>query len=102
MLRTSDYHLKIRVADGSLILYGVKPFTPIYGINFNYDNGYPQLNLTPETRRWLHRVLVGPPILCDGLRLLVPVRIEALPIAGPLQQKDRTESSMPTVCQNTL
>ena len=45
-LRTSDYHLKVRNADGSLVLYGVKPFTPIYGVDLNYDRGYPQLNLT--------------------------------------------------------
>jgi KaiC/GvpD/RAD55 family RecA-like ATPase len=45
-LSVVDYHLKIKNADGSLVMYGVKPFTPLYGVHLNFDKGYPVLNLT--------------------------------------------------------
>jgi len=44
-LRTADYHLKIQEIEGSLVMYGVKPFTAVYGVNLNYDSGYPILKL---------------------------------------------------------
>ncbi len=44
-LRSADYHLKLRSVDGSLVLYGVKPFTPVYGVSLNFDGGYPGLKL---------------------------------------------------------
>jgi gas vesicle operon resressor len=44
-LSVVDYHLKIKNADGSLVMYGVKPFTPLYGVELNFDKGYPVLNL---------------------------------------------------------
>src|SRR2546426_57351 len=44
-LSVVDYHLKIKNADGSLVMYGVKPFTPLYGVDLNFDKGYPVLNL---------------------------------------------------------
>jgi len=44
-LSVVDYHLKIKNADGSLVVYGVKPFTPLYGVDLNFDKGYPVLNL---------------------------------------------------------
>jgi archaellum biogenesis ATPase FlaH len=44
-LRSADYHLKLRSVDGSLVLYGVKPFTPVYGVSLNFDLGYPSLKL---------------------------------------------------------
>lgn len=44
-LRSADYHLKLRNIDGSLVLYGVKPFTPVYGVSLNFDLGYPSLKL---------------------------------------------------------
>src|SRR4029077_9148444 len=45
-LSVVDYHLKIKNADGSLVIYGVKPFTPLYGVDLNYEKGYPAVNLT--------------------------------------------------------
>jgi KaiC/GvpD/RAD55 family RecA-like ATPase len=44
-LSVVDYHLKIKNADGSLVIYGVKPFTPLYGVDLSFDKGYPVLNL---------------------------------------------------------
>ena len=44
-LSVVDYHLKIKNAEGSLVIYGVKPFTPLYGVDLNFDKGYPVLNL---------------------------------------------------------
>src|SRR6266436_2187767 len=44
-LSVVDYHLKIKNADGSLVIYGVNPFTPLYGVDLNFEKGYPVLNL---------------------------------------------------------
>lgn len=44
-LSVVDYHVKIKNADGSLVMYGVKPFTPLYGVDLSFDKGYPVLNL---------------------------------------------------------
>jgi KaiC/GvpD/RAD55 family RecA-like ATPase len=45
-LRTADYYLKIESINDTMIIYGVKPFTNIHGIEFAFDKGYPSLNLT--------------------------------------------------------
>jgi len=45
-LRTADYYLRIESINDTMIIYGVKPFTNIHGIEFAFDKGYPQLNLT--------------------------------------------------------
>ncbi len=44
-LRNADYHLKVQSIDGSLAIYGVKPFTALHGATLNFDKGYPVLNL---------------------------------------------------------
>jgi KaiC/GvpD/RAD55 family RecA-like ATPase len=43
-LRTADYHLRVKMTDGSLLVSGVKPFTPLYGVRFSH-NGHPELTL---------------------------------------------------------
>ena len=45
-LRTADYYLRIESINDTMIIYGVKPFTNIHGIEFAFDKGYPSLNLT--------------------------------------------------------
>jgi hypothetical protein len=45
-LRTADYYLKVEIINDTMIIYGVKPFTNIHGIEFAFDRGYPSLNLT--------------------------------------------------------
>jgi len=45
-LRTADYYLKVESINDTMIIYGVKPFTNIHGIEFAFDKGYPSLNLT--------------------------------------------------------
>jgi KaiC/GvpD/RAD55 family RecA-like ATPase len=44
-LRQADYHIKVQSWNGHLLIYGVKPFTHIYGATFNFDKGYPSLDL---------------------------------------------------------
>jgi KaiC/GvpD/RAD55 family RecA-like ATPase len=44
-LRQADYHIKIQDWNGHLLLYGVKPYTPVHGATFTFDKGYPSLNL---------------------------------------------------------
>ena len=44
-LRTADYYLRIESIMDTMIIYGVKPFTNIHGIEFAFDKGYPSLNL---------------------------------------------------------
>ena len=44
-LRQADYHIKVRSWNGHLLIYGVKPFTHIHGATFNFDKGYPSLDL---------------------------------------------------------
>lgn len=46
-LRIADYHLKIRSGEGSFLVFGVKPFTPICGVKFDIGKGYPTLKLVP-------------------------------------------------------
>jgi len=44
-LRQADYHIKVQSWSGHLLIYGVKPFTHIHGATFNFDKGYPSLDL---------------------------------------------------------
>jgi circadian clock protein KaiC len=44
-LRQADYHIKIQDWNGHLLIYGVKPFTQVHGATFNFDKGYPCLDL---------------------------------------------------------
>jgi len=45
-LRTADYYLKIESINETMVIYGVKPFTNVYGVEFAFDPGYPSLKLT--------------------------------------------------------
>src|SRR6266567_2077422 len=45
-LRTADYYLKIESINETMVIYGVKPFTNVYGVEFAFDAGYPSLKLT--------------------------------------------------------
>lgn len=45
-LRIADYHLKMQHFNGSLVIYGVKPFTNIHGLAFAFERGCPSLRLT--------------------------------------------------------
>jgi KaiC/GvpD/RAD55 family RecA-like ATPase len=44
-LRIADYHLKMQNINGSLVIYGVKPFTNIHGVSFEFEKGFPELRL---------------------------------------------------------
>ena len=44
-LRQADYHIKVQSWNGHLLIYGVKPFTHVHGATFNFDKGYPSLDL---------------------------------------------------------
>ena len=45
-LRTADYNVRMRNINGSLTLYGIKPFTNFYGATFTFQKGFPGLRLT--------------------------------------------------------
>jgi archaellum biogenesis ATPase FlaH len=45
-LRTADYYLKIENINNTTVVYGVKPFTNVHGVEFAFDKGYPTLKLT--------------------------------------------------------
>ena len=45
-LRTADYNLKLEIMHGSLVIYGIRPFTNFHGCAFTFDKGYPSLALT--------------------------------------------------------
>lgn len=45
-LRIADCYLKIETIDDTMVIYGVKPFTNGYGVEFSFDKGYPSLRLT--------------------------------------------------------
>jgi KaiC/GvpD/RAD55 family RecA-like ATPase len=45
-LRTADYYLKVESINSTTVIYGVKPFTNIHGVEFAFDRGYPTLKLT--------------------------------------------------------
>ncbi len=40
-------HLKIENLDGSVVLYGEKPFTELFALDFDLSKGYPKADLTP-------------------------------------------------------
>lgn len=40
-------HLKIENLDGSVVLYGEKPFTELFALDFDVSKGYPKADLTP-------------------------------------------------------
>lgn len=44
-LRQADYHLKLQDWDGCLLVYGVKPATHLQAATFNFEKGYPSLDL---------------------------------------------------------
>ncbi len=43
----SDTHMKIISVDGAILIYGVKPRTGLYAINYDTSQGVPKLHLTP-------------------------------------------------------
>lgn len=45
-LRIADYYFKVENLSGSLLLYGVKPFTNIHGVEFAFERGIPSVRLT--------------------------------------------------------
>ena len=45
-LRTADYHLKIQNVGGVLVMYGVKPFTNVHGVEFSFEKGFPSVSLS--------------------------------------------------------
>jgi KaiC/GvpD/RAD55 family RecA-like ATPase len=44
-LKTADYYLKVDNINDTTVLYGVKPFTNVHGVEFSFDRGYPTLDL---------------------------------------------------------
>ncbi len=45
LTRTADYHIQVQSVDDSLLISGIKPFSPTYGAAFSRENGYPSLRL---------------------------------------------------------
>src|SRR3989442_11858860 len=45
-LRTADYYLKVESINDTMVVYGVKPFTNVHGVEFGFDKGHPSLRLT--------------------------------------------------------
>src|SRR5467141_29493 len=45
-LKTADYYLKVESVNDTTVMYGVKPFTNVHGVEFAFDMGYPSLKLT--------------------------------------------------------
>jgi hypothetical protein len=43
--RSVDYYLKTQTLDESLLIYGVKPFSNVHGVEFSFERGYPRLSL---------------------------------------------------------
>ena len=43
----ADIHIKMRVIDGSLCIYGVKPWTQVFHIDTDVSKGYPMIEVTP-------------------------------------------------------
>jgi GvpD gas vesicle protein len=46
-LRNADCHLKVQNEAGSLLIYGIKPFTQEYAVRAEFDRGYPVIRLIP-------------------------------------------------------
>src|SRR5207245_1285198 len=40
--RSVDYYLKTQTLDESLLIYGVKPFSNVHGLEFSFERGYPR------------------------------------------------------------
>jgi len=43
--RSVDYYLKTQTLDESLLIYGIKPFSNVHGVEFSFERGYPRLSL---------------------------------------------------------
>src|SRR5438105_13477707 len=43
--RSVDYYLKTQTVDESLLIYGVKPFSNVHGVEFSFERGYPRVSL---------------------------------------------------------
>jgi len=46
LINMSDIHLKLKEMDGTVLLYGEKPRTPLYEMRIVYDRGSPEVKLT--------------------------------------------------------
>ena len=42
-----DIHLRMRMVNGTIVMYGVKPHTGLYHYNIDVSRGYPIPKLTP-------------------------------------------------------
>jgi KaiC/GvpD/RAD55 family RecA-like ATPase len=47
LVRTADYHLRLISNEGSMLMFGVKPYTPISGARFEDQEGMPSFTLSP-------------------------------------------------------
>jgi KaiC/GvpD/RAD55 family RecA-like ATPase len=47
LVRTADYHLRLLSNEGSMLMFGVKPYTPISGARFVDQEGMPSFTLSP-------------------------------------------------------
>jgi KaiC/GvpD/RAD55 family RecA-like ATPase len=45
-LRIVDYHMRMQNVGGTLVMFGVKPFTNVHGVQFSLRNGFPAMSLT--------------------------------------------------------
>jgi len=43
----SHVHLKVQNVNGSILLFGQKPFTELFNLSFSYERGIPRVVLTP-------------------------------------------------------
>jgi len=43
--RSVDYYLKTQTLDESLLIYGIKPFSNVHGVEFTFERRYPRLSL---------------------------------------------------------
>lgn len=43
----ASLHLRMENLDGSIVLYGEKPFTPFHTLSFEFDRGFPRARLIP-------------------------------------------------------
>jgi KaiC/GvpD/RAD55 family RecA-like ATPase len=47
LVRTADYHIRLLNNEGSMLMFGVKPYTPISGARFEDQQGMPSFTLSP-------------------------------------------------------
>jgi KaiC/GvpD/RAD55 family RecA-like ATPase len=45
--RLSDYHVKIDQIDGTLVIHSSKPWSRLFGLGFDYSEGFPLVRLPP-------------------------------------------------------